>query len=94
MAAAIQDFPQWLNSKLQELNADETVFGSYIQGILDSDETSEEKNEDLQGILSEFVESVSYPISTNYFKFILHLFVLGRRNCNDLQRYTGKMANV
>lgn len=64
MAAAIQDFPQWLNSKLQQLNADETVFGSYIQGILDSDETSEEKNEALQGILSEFVESVSYPIST------------------------------
>lgn len=94
MAAAIQEFPQWLNSKLQELNADETVFGSYIQGILDSDETSEEKNEALQGILSEFVESVSYPISTNYFKFILDLSVSGRRNCNDLQRYTGKMAKV
>lgn len=63
MAAAIQDFPQWLNTKLQELNADETVFGSYIQGILDSDETSEEKNEALQGILSEFVQEVSHPIT-------------------------------
>lgn len=68
MAANIQDFPQWLNTKLQELNADETVFGSYIQGILDSDESSEEKNEALQSILSELVESVSYCIITNYVK--------------------------
>lgn len=59
MAVTVPDFPQWLNTKLQELNADETVFGSYIQGILDSDESSEEKNEALQVILSEFVENVS-----------------------------------
>lgn len=59
MAATILDFAEWLNVKLQELNADETVFCSYIQGILDSDESPEEKNDALQGILSEFVENVS-----------------------------------
>ncbi|XP_018577839.1 coiled-coil domain-containing protein 43 isoform X2 [Anoplophora glabripennis] len=57
MATAIQDFPNWLNEKLQELNTDETVFGSYIQGILDSDESFEEKSEALQGILAEIVEN-------------------------------------
>ncbi|KAF7283448.1 coiled-coil domain-containing protein 43 [Rhynchophorus ferrugineus] len=58
MAAADIDavsFSNWLDGKLQELNTDETVFGAYIRGILDSDETSEEKSEALQGILAEIV---------------------------------------
>lgn len=59
MAAAVDSFTAWLCNKLVELNTDENVFGSYIQGILDSDETSEEKTEALQGILSEIVENVS-----------------------------------
>lgn len=67
MATAIQDFPNWLNEKLQELNTDETVFGSYIQGILDSDETFEEKSEALQGILAEIVENVSGFLRPAYF---------------------------
>lgn len=62
MATLKQDFSLWLNKKLQELKTDETVFGSYIQGILDSDETPEEKSDALQGILSEFVENVSLSI--------------------------------
>lgn len=62
MAKWVQDFPEWLNEKLQELNTDETVFGSYIQGILDSDESVEEKTEALQGILLEFVENVSHSV--------------------------------
>ncbi|KAG5889019.1 hypothetical protein JTB14_033948 [Gonioctena quinquepunctata] len=57
MAAAVGDFPNWLREKLKLLNTDETIFGSYIQGILDSDETDEEKNEALQGILAEIVEN-------------------------------------
>ncbi|KAJ8951172.1 hypothetical protein NQ314_007712, partial [Rhamnusium bicolor] len=35
----------------------ETIFGLYIRGILDSDETPEEKSEALQGILAEIVEN-------------------------------------
>lgn len=58
MAAAPDNFSSWLGSKLKDLNTDENVFGSYITGILDSDETTDEKNEALQGILSEILENV------------------------------------
>ncbi|XP_030753619.1 coiled-coil domain-containing protein 43 [Sitophilus oryzae] len=51
------DFSNWLDGKLQELNTDETVFGAYIKGILDSDETTEEKLEALYGIFAEIVEN-------------------------------------
>ncbi|CAG9858286.1 unnamed protein product [Phyllotreta striolata] len=57
MAAGFEDFSNWLNAKLKELNTDETVFGSYIQGILESDETAEEKSEAIQGLLTEIVEN-------------------------------------
>lgn len=53
------EFSNWLDMKLKELNTDETVFGSYIRGILDGDDTSEEKSEALQGILSEIIENGS-----------------------------------
>lgn len=53
------DFSNWLGEKLKELNTDETVFGSYIQGILDSDETPEEKSEAIQGLLTDIVENES-----------------------------------
>ncbi|KAM7353419.1 coiled-coil domain-containing protein 43 [Cochliomyia hominivorax] len=49
------DFATWLNQKLNELNTDESVFGSYILGILEGDETNEEKHEALEGILSEIL---------------------------------------
>ncbi|RZC37554.1 coiled-coil domain-containing protein 43 [Asbolus verrucosus] len=57
MATAMEDFSSWLNRTLEELNTDESVFGSYIQSILDSDESSEEKMEALQGILSEIIQN-------------------------------------
>lgn len=59
MAAALEDFSLWLSRTLQELNTDESVFGSYILSILDSDESSDEQNEALQGILSEIIDNVS-----------------------------------
>ncbi|KAI4464680.1 coiled-coil domain-containing protein 43 [Holotrichia oblita] len=59
MASAVDNFVDWLGNKLKDLNTDENIFGSYITGILDSDETEEEKNEALQGILSEIVEDES-----------------------------------
>ncbi|XP_050510393.1 coiled-coil domain-containing protein 43 [Diabrotica virgifera virgifera] len=58
-APEIEDFPSWLREKLKELNTDETVFGSYIQGILDSDDSEEEKNEAIQGLLTEILENES-----------------------------------
>ncbi|XP_054282443.1 coiled-coil domain-containing protein 43 [Macrosteles quadrilineatus] len=57
MAALEDDFESWLGFKLKELNTDEGVFGSYIKGILEGDETIEEKTEALEGILSEITET-------------------------------------
>ncbi|KQS70364.1 coiled-coil domain-containing protein 43 isoform X1 [Drosophila erecta] len=51
--SATDEFQSWLNEQLRQLNTDENVFGSYIVGILEGDETREEKIEALEGILSE-----------------------------------------
>ncbi|XP_076767015.1 coiled-coil domain-containing protein 43 [Xylocopa sonorina] len=52
MAAATNSFDSWLSKKLQALNTDEGVFGSYIKGILEGDETEDEKTEALESILA------------------------------------------
>ncbi|EDW52235.1 coiled-coil domain-containing protein 43 [Drosophila sechellia] len=51
--SATDEFQSWLNEQLRKLNTDENVFGSYIVGILEGDETTDEKTEALEGILSE-----------------------------------------
>ncbi|KAF4529527.1 hypothetical protein B566_EDAN015185 [Ephemera danica] len=51
--SAGDEFDTWLIVKLKSLNTDEGVFSSYIKGILEGDETDDEKNESLEGILSE-----------------------------------------
>ncbi|KAK4879024.1 hypothetical protein RN001_007170 [Aquatica leii] len=53
MATAVDDFSSWLDKKLKDLNIDECVFGTYITGILDGDESQEEKSDALDGLLSE-----------------------------------------
>lgn len=53
MAASKIVFEEWLRTKLQDLNTDHEVFGGYITGILDSDDSNEEKLEALEGILVE-----------------------------------------
>jgi hypothetical protein len=55
--AAGDEFDSWLIEKLRALNTDETVFSSYIKGILEGDETDEEKNDSLSEILSEITVS-------------------------------------
>lgn len=57
MAASASEFEPWLNNKLKSLNTDEGVFGSYISGILDGEESLDDKKDALEGILSEFVVS-------------------------------------
>ncbi|XP_057324965.1 coiled-coil domain-containing protein 43-like isoform X5 [Microplitis mediator] len=52
MDVAINTFDSWLSKKLQALNTDEGVFGAYIRGILEGDETEDEKTEALESILS------------------------------------------
>jgi len=53
MAAGGDDFELWLSLKLKALNTDEGVFSTYIKGILEGEETLEDKTEALEGILSE-----------------------------------------
>jgi len=45
------EFESWLTGKLTEFNADAEVFSSYILGILDSDESSDDKVTNLQDLL-------------------------------------------
>ncbi|KZC10174.1 PREDICTED: coiled-coil domain-containing protein 43 [Dufourea novaeangliae] len=52
MAVAANSFDSWLSTKLQALNTDEGVFVSYIKGILEGDETEDEKTEALEGLLA------------------------------------------
>lgn len=59
MASPSEDFRIWLSKTLTELNTDECVFGTYIIGILDSDESLEEKSDALQDLLTEIVQNVS-----------------------------------
>lgn len=59
------DFSEWLNKKLRELNTDEGIFGTYITGILEGDETLDEKRDALEGILaaiivSEYVDAIQW----------------------------------
>ena len=49
------EFENWLGVKLKAFSAeiDEVVFGDYIKGILEGEESQDEKIEALEGILAE-----------------------------------------
>ncbi|XP_062302981.1 coiled-coil domain-containing protein 43 [Osmerus eperlanus] len=62
MAAPVTDageFESWLNDRLDSLEVDREVYGAYILGVLQEDETDEEKGDTLQGILSAFLDEDS-----------------------------------
>ena len=59
MATAASDFEPWLTEKLRSLKTDEGVFGSYISGILETEDSVDEKKDALEGILSEIVVSIN-----------------------------------
>ncbi|XP_076000043.1 coiled-coil domain-containing protein 43 [Genypterus blacodes] len=50
------EFESWLNDRLDSLEVDREVYGSYILGVLQEEESDEEKGDALQGILSAFLE--------------------------------------
>ncbi|XP_027016969.2 coiled-coil domain-containing protein 43 [Tachysurus fulvidraco] len=50
------EFKKWLNERLDELGADREVYGVYILGVLQEEESDEEKSDALNGILSAFVD--------------------------------------
>ncbi|XP_058059442.1 coiled-coil domain-containing protein 43 [Anopheles bellator] len=75
------EFNSWLSSKLKSSNADESVFGSYITGILEGDENDEDKMEALEGILSAIIETDLEP----FIKEILDKWKI----CHDRESATG-----
>lgn len=58
-----EEFDVWLTGKLNAFETDESVFGSYIRGILEGEESPEEKKEALESILSEMTVR-KYPLSS------------------------------
>ncbi|KAM7371587.1 hypothetical protein PAMP_008808 [Pampus punctatissimus] len=59
MAAPVTDageFGNWLNERLDSLEVDREVYGVYILGVLQEEESDEEKEDALQGILSAFLD--------------------------------------
>ncbi|XP_060704609.1 coiled-coil domain-containing protein 43 [Hemiscyllium ocellatum] len=60
--AAVAPFGVWLSQRLVELEIDEDVYGSYINGILREEENEEEKSEALQAILSAFMDEDSLAV--------------------------------
>lgn len=66
MAAPVTDtgeFETWLNDRLDSLEVDRDVYGTYILGVLQEEETDEEKEDALQGILSAFVVIINGGVS-------------------------------
>ncbi|XP_033501193.1 coiled-coil domain-containing protein 43 [Epinephelus lanceolatus] len=65
MAAPVTDageFESWLNDRLDSLEVDREVYGAYILGVLQEEESDEEKEDALQGILSAFLDEDSVEI--------------------------------
>ena len=67
-------FNKWLNNKLKSLNTDESVFGSYILGILEGDESGDEKREALEGILSAIIVSVNHRSVESEKNLLIYIF--------------------
>lgn len=66
MAAPMTDtgeFESWLNDRLDSLEVDRDVYGIYILGVLQEEETDEEKEDALKGILSAFVVIINGGMS-------------------------------
>ena len=70
------EFDTWLNNKLLACNTDEGVFGSYIKGILEGEESLDDKTQALTEILSEITVII---LTSEEFKFsfllILTVFI-------------------
>lgn len=80
MAAPVVDageFESWLNDRLDSLEVDREVYGAYILGILQEEESDEEKGDALQGILSAFLVNIhsGMPCSANLACYLLSLLL-------------------
>lgn len=66
-----EEFEDWLSSRLRKLGLDEDVFGSYVTGVLDSEETEEERKDALIGILE--------GMTVNFFKMFAHVLQIQKQ---------------
>ncbi|KAJ8264562.1 hypothetical protein GJAV_G00150720 [Gymnothorax javanicus] len=56
LGTGVGEFESWLNLRLESLELDKDVYGAYIMGVLQEEETEDETMDALQGILSAFME--------------------------------------
>lgn len=77
-----ENFLKWLNSKLRELKTDENVYGSYIIGILEGDESIEEKKEALEEILSQIIVSKGKIVELTL-RLVVFVFIYGLINVDS-----------
>lgn len=61
--AGAGEFGSWLNDRLDSLEVDREVYGAYILGVLQEEESDEEKGDALQGILSAFLVNIRCGIA-------------------------------
>ncbi|XP_024864638.1 coiled-coil domain-containing protein 43 isoform X2 [Kryptolebias marmoratus] len=91
MAAPVSDageFESWLNDRLDSLEVDREVYGAYILGILQEEDSDEEKKDALQGIFSAFLEEdtmedVCTQIINQWTEYVRQS--AGRRNTDDAE---------
>ncbi|XP_043911029.1 coiled-coil domain-containing protein 43 isoform X2 [Protopterus annectens] len=53
---AASGFDSWLNNRLEMLDIDKDVYASYIHGVLQEEDSEQERREALRDILSAFLE--------------------------------------
>ena len=58
-------FDKWLCSRLNQLGLDEEVFGSYVIGVMDAEDSSDDDRKDaLVGILDGMTVCFNYAVCT------------------------------
>ncbi|XP_071958430.1 coiled-coil domain-containing protein 43-like isoform X3 [Antedon mediterranea] len=93
------DFGSWLIKRLEQLSIDHEVFGSYITGILETEDISDEdKSEALYGVIGgvteeeEVVESTCKEIITKWHE--TEQATPGIDNGNSSESSESKMASI
>ena len=62
-----ESFEEWLICRMRQLELDEDVFGSYVTGVLDSEDTDEDRKDALIGILEGMtVGTCTYILLTKH----------------------------
>lgn len=69
------EFENWLNGRLDSLEVDREVYGSYILGVLQEEECDEEKEDAIRGILSAFVVNIQGGVSHSAIEAVVHLLL-------------------